>query len=240
MVINKFYSFLNEIAGLLWLTKNCVEVREKMLEGNLMYGTVETWLIHKLTGKHVTEASSASITGLYDLFEMNWNTTLFSILQIPMNCLPQVIDNDGDFGKLNPSIFGAEIPITAVLADQQSAMFGECSFQQGDMKLTLGTGSFLSVNTGSQAYPAIQGSAYPAVGWKLRSNDKPTYILESDSSDTGTSILWAQQLDFFQEPAQTIHLANSVPNTGGLYFIPGKYLVLLFEQNLYLIFCKMY
>lgn len=87
------------------------------------------------------------------------------------------------------------------------------------MKLTLGTGSFLSVNTGSQAYPSISGSAYPAVGWKLRSNDKPTYILESDSSDTGTSILWAQQLNFFEEPAQTINLANSVPDSGGVFFV---------------------
>lgn len=88
------------------------------------------------------------------------------------------------------------------------------------MKLTLGTGSFLSVNTGSQAYPAITGSAYPAIGWKLRANNKPAYILESDSSDTGTSILWAQQLDFFDEPTQTIRLANSVPDSGGVYFVP--------------------
>ena len=91
----------------------------------------------------------------------------------------------------------------------------------GDMKLTLGTGSFLSVNTGSHAHPAISGSAYPAIGWKLRSDLKPTYILESDSADTGTSILWAQQLDFFKEPGQTICLANSVPNTGGVFFVPA-------------------
>ena len=77
------------------------------------------------------------------------------------------------------------------------------------------------MNTGQQTYPSITGSAYPAIGWKLRSNSKPTYILESDSSDTGTSILWAQQLDFFEEPAQTISLANSVPNTGGVYFVPA-------------------
>lgn len=124
-----FLSFFKQ--GLLWLMQHSVEVREKMLEGNLMYGTVETWLIYKLTGKHVTEASSASITGLFDLFEMSWNTTLLSILQIPTNCLPEIIDNDGDFGKLNVNIFGVEIPITAVIADQQSAMFGECCFEQG-------------------------------------------------------------------------------------------------------------
>lgn len=235
--------------GLLWLIQNSDEVREKMLEGSLMYGTAETWLIYKLTGKHVTEASSASITGLFDIFEMTWNTALLNILQIPMNCLPEVIDNDGDFGKMDASLFGVEIPITAVIADQQSAMFGECCFERGeclrsavsvqtiylvklriqlkfisnitgDMKLTLGTGSFLSVNTGSQAYPAITGSAYPAIGWKLSSSSKPAYILESDSSDTGTSILWAQQLDFFEEPTQTICLANSVPDSGGVYFVP--------------------
>jgi glycerol kinase len=88
------------------------------------------------------------------------------------------------------------------------------------MKLTLGTGSFLSVNTGLQAHPAISGSAYPAIGWKLRSEKKPTYILESDSFDTGTSILWAQQLGFFSDPTQTMYLANSIPNTGGVYFVP--------------------
>jgi len=208
-------------AGFLWLIQNNPEVREKMLDGNLMYGTVETWLVYKLTGKHVTEASSAGVTGLFDLFEMNWNTTLLNILQIPSNCLPEVIDNDGDFGKLNKSIFGAEIPITAVIADQQSAMFGECTFNEGDMKLTLGTGSFLSVNTGSQAYPSLSGTAYPAIGWKLSSEEKPCYILESDSSDTGTSILWAQQLDFFEEPKQTISLANSVENSGGVFFVPA-------------------
>ena len=118
-------------AGLLWLIQNCAEVREKMLEGNLMYGTVDTYLIYRLTGKHMAEAGSASITGLFDLFEMGWNTTLLNILQIPINCLPEVVDNDIDFGKLNQSIFGVEIPITAVLADQQSAMFGECCFKEG-------------------------------------------------------------------------------------------------------------
>ena len=102
-----------------------------MLEGSLMYGTAETWLVYKLTGKHVTEPSSASITGLFDLYEMSWNTTLLNILQIPMNCLPEVIDNDGDFGKVDASLFGVEIPITAVVADQQSAMFGECCFERG-------------------------------------------------------------------------------------------------------------
>ena len=103
-----------------------------MLEGNLMYGTVETWFIYKLTGKHVTEASSASITGLFDLFEVGWNVPLLNVLQISLNCLPEVVDNDGDFGKLHPSLFGAEIPITAVIADQQSAMFGECCFERGN------------------------------------------------------------------------------------------------------------
>lgn len=103
-----------------------------MLEGSLMYGTAETWMIYKLTGKHVTEPSSASITGLFDLYEMTWNSTLLNILQIQLNCLPEVIDNDGDFGKLSASLFGVEIPITAVLADQQSAMFGECCFEKGE------------------------------------------------------------------------------------------------------------
>jgi glycerol kinase len=96
-----------------------------------MYGTVETWLIYKLTGKHLTETSTASITGLFDLFEMNWNVTLLNILGIPINCLPQIVDNDSDFGKSCLSLFGAEIPITGVIADQQSAMFGECCFKKG-------------------------------------------------------------------------------------------------------------
>lgn len=210
-------------AGMLWMLQNVPEVREKMLQGKLMYGTVDTWLVYRLTcgESHVTEPSNASITGLLDIHSLNWNQTLLTLIQLSPDCLPTVIPSNGDFGEVHESWFGAKLPITGVVGDQQAAMFGECCYDRGDSKLTLGTGAFLAVHTGSR--PALvepHTGGYSVVGWQLK-NRLPAYLIESDSSDTGTSILWAQKLDFFDEPAETISLARSVPTSGGVYFVPA-------------------
>ena len=210
-------------AGMLWMMQNNSEVREKMLEGKLMYGTVDTWLIHRLTngGSHVSEPSNASITGLMDLQKNKLNTSLLNMLQINKKCLPKLLSSNSVFGHVHEGWFGFSFPITGVMGDQQAAMFGECCYQRGDTKLTLGTGAFLSVHTGQtpiMVKPTAGG--YPVIGWQLE-GQKPEYLIESDSSDTGTSILWAQQLDFFAEPAETISLARSVPTSGGVYFVPA-------------------
>jgi putative glycerol kinase 5 len=210
-------------AGILWMLQNQPEVREKMLQGKLMYGTVDTWLVYRLTcgQTHATESSNASITGLLDLHTLSWNQTLLTLFQLSPDCLPTLIASNGDFGQVNECWFGARVPITGVVGDQQAAMFGECCFDRGDAKLTLGTGAFLAVHTGGTPAPVEPNTGgYTVVGWQL-DGELPAYLIESDSSDTGTSILWAQKLDFFDEPAETISLARSVPTSGGVYFVPA-------------------
>ena len=143
----------------LWVLQNIPHIRLKAVEGDALYGTLDTYLVWKLTGGkvHATDASNACITGFYDPFLMKWADWALHMFDIPPSMLPTVKDTNGDFGTTSAHLFGASIPIRAVVGDQQAAMFGECCFREGDVKCTLGTGTFININTGDQPFASYKG-----------------------------------------------------------------------------------
>ncbi|XP_036098968.1 putative glycerol kinase 5 isoform X2 [Molossus molossus] len=204
---------------LAWILQNLVEVQKAIEEENCCFGTVDTWLLHKLTkgSEFATDFSNASTTGLFDPYEMCWSGLITSLLSIPLSLLPPVRDTSFNFGSVDEEIFGVPIPIMALVADQQSAMFGECCFQTGDVKLTMGTGTFLDINTGNNPQQNV-GGFYPLIGWKI--GREVVCLAEGNAGDTGTAIQWAQQLDLFTDAAETEKMARSLEDSEGVYFVP--------------------
>lgn len=208
------------VSNLLWCLENIPNLREDAANGRVMYGTIDTWLVWKLTGRevHATDPSNACVSGMFDPFIMDWSSTILRLTKIPVNMLPQVRDTNADYGKLDNDILNTSLPIGAVMGDQQAAMFGECRFDLGMTKVTLGTGSFLSVNTGAEIHSGLRG-VYPVVGWKLRNQRRATYLIETGSSDTGTAIEWAEQAElFFRKDKLT---EEYLPDSAGLCFVPA-------------------
>ncbi|CAI9536104.1 unnamed protein product [Staurois parvus] len=205
---------------LLWVLQNIPEVQQAADEGNCCFGTIDTWLLYKLTdgSVHATDYSNASGTAIFDPYLMSWSSFLCSLLSIPFSIFPPVEDTSHSFGVVNPSIFGTPIPIRALVADQQAAMFGQCCFDVGDMKLTMGTGTFMAINTGINLHTSIAG-LYPLVGWKI--GNELVCLAEGNASDTGTAIKWAQELNLYTDVADTEEMARSVPDSGGIYFVPS-------------------
>ncbi|KAH0624042.1 hypothetical protein JD844_007351, partial [Phrynosoma platyrhinos] len=188
------------------------QVEQAIKEDNCCFGTVDTWLLYKLTkgSVYATEYSNASSTGFFDPFKLQWSTFLSNLLSIPVSIFPPVEDTSYNFGSVDGEIFGVPIKITALVADQQAAMFGQCCFDIGDLKVTMGTGSFWDINT---------GSLYPLVGWKI--GKEVTYLAEGNASDTGNAIKWAQSLDLFASADETSKMAHSLVNSGGVCFVPS-------------------
>ncbi|XP_037381749.1 putative glycerol kinase 5 isoform X1 [Talpa occidentalis] len=205
---------------LAWIVQNLTEVRKAIDEENCCFGTVDTWLLHKLTkgSEFATDFSNASTTGLFDPYEMCWSGFVTSLLSIPLTVLPPVKDTSHNFGSVDEDIFGVPIPIVALVADQQSAMFGECCFQTGDVKLTMGTGTFLDINTGNKPQQSV-GGFYPLIGWKI--GQEVVCLAEGNAGDTGSAIKWAQQLDLFTDAAETEKMAKSLEDSEGVYFVPS-------------------
>ncbi|KAL4219808.1 putative glycerol kinase 5 [Mactra antiquata] len=205
---------------LLWLLDNIPELRKKASEGIAVFGCIETWLLWKLTGGkvHATDYSCASTTGMYDPFQVEWSSIVCGLVNIPMNFFPEVKPTSGLFGHVEESIFGSKIPITCLAGDQSASMFGECCFNVGDIKCTLGTGMFINLNTGESPHASIAG-LYPIIAWKI--GDKLTYMAEGVASDTGTMISWAQKLGYFDDVRDTSSIAESVQDTDGVYVVPA-------------------
>ncbi|XP_017709694.1 putative glycerol kinase 5 isoform X2 [Piliocolobus tephrosceles] len=205
---------------LVWILQNLIEVQKAVEEENCCFGTVDTWLLYKLTkgSVYATDFSNASTTGLFDPYKMCWSGIITSLISIPLSLLPPVRDTSHNFGSVDEEIFGVPIPIVALVADQQSAMFGECCFQTGDVKLTMGTGTFLDVNTGNSLQQTI-GGFYPLIGWKI--GQEVVCLAESNAGDTGTAIKWAQQLDLFTDAAETEKMAKSLEDSEGVCFVPS-------------------
>lgn len=205
---------------LVWILQNLIEVQKAVEEENCCFGTVDTWLLYKLTkgSVYATDFSNASTTGLFDPYKMCWSGIITSLISIPLSLLPPVRDTSHNFGSVDEEIFGVPIPIVALVADQQSAMFGECCFQTGDVKLTMGTGTFLDVNTGNSLQQTI-GGFYPLIGWKI--GQEVVCLAESNAGDAGTAIKWAQQLDLFTDAAETEKMAKSLEDSEGVCFVPS-------------------
>lgn len=205
---------------LLWLLDNIPGLRHKAIEDRVLFGCIETWLLWKLTGGkvHATDYSCASGTGLYDPFQVEWSKIVCGLVNIPMNIFPDVMPTSGLFGHIDEAIFGHRIPITCLVGDQSASMFGDCCFDVGDIKCTLGTGMFIDVNTGSDPHASVAG-LYPLIGWKI--GDKLTYLAEGVASDTGAAIMWAQSVGYFDDVNESASLASSVEDTDGVYFVPA-------------------
>ncbi|XP_052660993.1 putative glycerol kinase 5 isoform X1 [Harpia harpyja] len=203
-----------------WVFKNIHEAEEAAKKNNCCFGTVDTWLLYRLTkgSVYATDYSNASATGVFEPFTKCWNPTLCNLLSIPMSIYPPVKDTSFNFGSADSEIFGVPIPIMAVVADQQSAMFGECCFHPGDVKLTMGTGGFWNVNTGEHLFASRRG-LYPLIGWKI--GEEVVYLTEGCMSDIGTAIKWAQDINLFTNVDETAKMARSIVDSQGVCFVPG-------------------
>ena len=207
---------------LCWLFEKYPTLKDRARRGELRFGTLDTWLTWKFTGgaEFASEYSNASSTGLYDPFTLCWSGFVCGLLDIPMQIFPPVRDTNGDFGRCEPSLFGAAIPIRAAAGDQQAAMFGQGCFDVGDVKLTLGTGAFMDLNVGRSAHASVNGF-YPVIGWKLV-GEPAVHLAEGSANTCGGAIEWLRkQLRFVERPAEVDALAASVAASDNLYFVPA-------------------
>lgn len=204
-----------------WILQNIPGAQELADQGKLLFGTIETWLIWKLTGgkSHVTDYSNASRTMLYNIHELCWDDDILQLMGIPKSLLPQAVSSSGIFGYTDASFFGASIPIAGAAGDQQAALFGQTCFQPGDSKCTYGTGAFLLMNTGETPI-ASQNGLVTTIAWGI--NGKVTYALEGSIFIAGAAIQWLRdELRFLESSADSEYMANKVPDTGGCYIVPA-------------------
>jgi glycerol kinase len=204
-----------------WLLDNVSGARKRALQGDLLFGTIETYLIWHLTAgqKHVTDATNASRTMLFNIHQQIWDETLLDAFDIPANILPIVKNNSDDFGLVAPSFLGASMPIVAAAGDQQAATVGQACFKAGMMKSTYGTGCFMLLNTGSQAVKSehrlLTTTAY-------RLNNKPTYALEGSIFVAGAAVQWLRDaVRIISSASEAEKIALSIDNTDGVYLVPA-------------------
>jgi glycerol kinase len=189
--------------------------------GELCFGTIDTWLIYKLTKGRVfaTEPSNASRTLLYNIHEGDWDDQLLEALGVPRVMLPEVRDSSGDFGETDPEWFGAAISIAGVAGDQQSALFGQGCVEQGRAKNTYGTGCFLLMNTGEDA-PRSEAGLITTIAW--RREGRLEYALEGSIFVAGSAVQWLRDgLQFFSQASESEAMAKSVPDSDGVYVVPA-------------------
>jgi glycerol kinase len=197
-------------------------VRDRAENGELLAGTVDSWLVYRLTGEHVTDVTNASRTMLYDIHEMAWNHELLEEFDVPASMLPEVRPSSDEvpYGHTDPDGFlGAEVPVTAALGDQQAALFGQTCFDAGDAKNTYGTGSFYLMNTGTGTVDSDHG-LLTTVAFQL-SGEPVQYALEGSVFSTGAAIEWLEDVGFVDDLAETARLGRSVDSTGGVYVVPA-------------------
>lgn len=203
-----------------WMLQNVAGVAEGAASGRLRFGTIDSYLAWRLTGEHVTDPSNASRTLLFDIHRMEWDEELCALFGVPLACLPRVVDNAGVFGKTRGVGFLPDgIPVAGLAGDQQSALFGQACFTPGMAKCTYGTGAFVLLNTGATAVGSRHG-LLTTVGWRL--GGAPTYALEGSAFIAGAAVQWLRDgLGFFSSSAEVEALAASVPDAGGVSFVPA-------------------
>ena len=203
---------------LAWLLEQVPGARTRAERGELAFGTIDSWLIWQLTGgtAHVTDASNASRTLLFNLHTGEWDPVLLEMLGVPRACLPEVVASSG--GTLLARIAGSDIPLTGIAGDQQAALFGQCCFTPGMAKNTYGTGCFLLMNTGEQALRSHH-RLLTTVAWR---RDKMLYALEGSVFVAGAVVQWLRDgLGFIERAADIEPLAASVPDSADVYFVPA-------------------
>ena len=204
-----------------WLLQNVPGAKQQADRGELLFGTVETWLIWKLTGGkvHVTDYSNASRTMLFNIHTLAWDEEILQKLEIPAAMLPQPVASSKVYGYTDPALLGGPIPIAGAAGDQQSALFGQACFDAGQAKCTYGTGAFLLMNTGNTPIESKNGLV-TTVAWGLDGN--VTYALEGSIFVAGAAIQWLRdQLRFIDSAVDSEYMARKVPDTGGCYVVPA-------------------
>ena len=204
-----------------WILENIPGARELAENGELLFGTVETWLIWKLSGGkvHVTDYSNASRTMLFNINTLQWDEEILHLLDIPASMLPKAVPSSGIYGHTSAQFFGAPIPIAGAAGDQQAALFGQACFDPGDSKCTYGTGAFLLMNTGETPIFSRNGLV-TTIGWGLYG--KVNYALEGSIFVAGAAIQWLRdQLRFIESAVDSEYMAQKVNDTNGCYVVPA-------------------
>lgn len=205
-----------------WMLEQDPSLRERGERGEVLAGTIDSWLIWNLTNgqQHVTDYTNASRTLLYNIRDLDWDDELLALFNIPRQMLPQVVSSSGKVGVSASELFGVEIPISGIAGDQQSALFGQACFEPGQVKNTYGTGSFLLMQTGTEA-PLSKERLLTTIAWRI--GDEPVqYALEGAVFVSGAAVQWLRDgLGIIESAAETQQLAESIDDTGGVYFVPA-------------------
>jgi glycerol kinase len=203
-----------------WILDNVSGVRTQAEEGEILFGTIDSWLVYNLTGGriHATDYSNASRTLLFDIHRRQWDEEILRKLRIPAAILPSVVESSQVIGETDPKLFGAAIPIAGIAGDQQAALFGQTGFQPGKAKNTYGTGCFMLLNTGPKA--VASETLLTTIAWGL--NGRIDYALEGSVFIAGAAIQWLRdEMGIIKSAAESESLAASVPDSGGVYFVPA-------------------
>ena len=206
-----------------WILDNVPGVRQRAERGEVLFGTVETWLIWQLTGQHVTDYSNASRTMLFDIRRLCWDEELCGILGVPMAMLPRPVPNSMVYGTVRPGIEGLEklagVPVCGAAGDQQAALFGQTCFAPGEAKNTYGTGCFTLMNVGDTPVRSRAGLV-TSVAWQV--GDRTTYALEGSVFNGGSTIQWLRdELHIISSAPEINTLAATVPDSGGVVVVPA-------------------
>ena len=204
-----------------WILDQNPGLRERARRGEILAGTMDTWLIWNLTGgkSHVTDVTNASRTMLCNIQDLCWDEELLKLLDIPRAMLPEIRPSSGYLGTTDPALFGAEIPITGAAGDQQSALFGQACFETGASKSTYGTGCFLLMNTGEKQILSSH-NLLTTIAWGI--GGKTEYALEGSVFVAGAAVQWLRdEMGLIRTAAESEKLAMSVPDTQGVYMIPA-------------------
>jgi glycerol kinase len=204
---------------LAWLLDNVPGARDKAERGELAFGTVDSWLVFKLCGRHVTDVSNASRTMLFNLHLMRWDQQLLDLFRIPVAVLPEVVASAEEVGDTDPQWFGRAIPIAGIAGDQQAATFGQACHQRGMVKNTYGTGCFMLMHAGTHA-PRSANRLLSTVGWRV--DGQTDYLLEGSVFMGGATVQWLRDgLGIIEKSRDVEALAASVPDNGGVYMVPA-------------------
>lgn len=217
LVLDAYFS----ATKLRWLLDNAAGARERAEKGKLLFGTVDSWIIWKLTGGkvHVTDYSNASRTMLFNIHTLKWDEEILRVLKIPQQILPEVKPSSHVYGYTDSKLFGREVPIAGAGGDQQCALFGQTCFERGEVKNTYGTGGFMLMNTGTAPVNSHNGLV-TTIAWGV--DDKVEYALEGSIFVAGAAVQWLRdEIGLIRDAAESEVLAKSVPDANGCYVVPA-------------------
>lgn len=232
LIANGYSDMIREKTGLIidayfsatklkWILDNVDGARERAEKGELLFGTVETWLIWKMTGGkvHVTDYSNAARTMMFNINTIDWDDEILDLIGIPRGMLPTPVESSGIVGNSVKEIFGGEIPIAGMAGDQQAALFGETCFESGQCKSTFGTGNFLLLNTGEKPFLSSNG-LLTTIAWGI--NGKIYYALEGSVFVSGAAVQWLRDgLEFMKTSSESEDMAMSIDSCDGVYVVPA-------------------